>query len=126
LLSFTYVYFFESRLFNGLRPIQIFFSSLVSYSRPGFIGRAWPGFGDLSKLARILLLVKKMSLENFQKAESTCRPWSDLSAGLPWRGASLTHSIAATRLIGVIFILFGAGSIAKAASGRKGGRREVE
>jgi hypothetical protein len=85
-----------------------------------------PGFRRLVKASTDLVLVKKTSLENFQKAESTCRPWSDLSAGLPWRGASLTHSIAATRLIGVIFILFGAGSIAKAASGRKGGLREGE
>ena len=42
----------------------------VSYARSPSSRSARPGFGDLEKLARILVCVKKMSLNNFQKAES--------------------------------------------------------
>jgi hypothetical protein len=58
LLSFTYVYFFESGLFNGLRPIQIKKSFPVRLSQPRAVlplslrrkahGKA-PGFDLASK-----------------------------------------------------------------------------
>jgi hypothetical protein len=66
-LSFPFIYFSESGLFNELRPIQIKkFSSLFSCALSvGITGGQ--GSGDLRKLARILFFVNEMSLGAFYR-----------------------------------------------------------
>jgi hypothetical protein len=66
-LSFPFIYFSESGVFNELRPIQIKkFSSLFSCALSvGITGGQ--GSGDLRKLARILFFVNEMSLGAFYR-----------------------------------------------------------
>jgi hypothetical protein len=63
-LSFPFIYFSESGVFNGLRRIQIKKILLSVFLRA--VGRitGGAGSGDLRKLARILFFVNRM-LESF-------------------------------------------------------------